>query len=198
MKRWERIAIIVAASLFVQLVAKIALTFVSTEMQIRLLPPIFYFIGVGTIALWFYLFMHTPKVKTAVADVTEQEAVEGTDKLPSNDEEAVVEHIARAVAAIYDNDVNDHYREAAQAVAPSIIYEVGSIIHTSEVNRQKSRDRDYLKKLENSRDTLFDDYTKKVNENYPALASATWDGLERVNKELEAQRKKLRSGNDRK
>lgn len=195
MKQWQKWGVFFAAILLAQFAVKVGMGFAPVDAQLAVTPILFFNIGIGAAYLWYVLFL-SPIFKRLTAE--RDKAVAALDKrtLPQDREAATTEIIARGIAAVYGNEINSTYREAAAAVTPALVETVYDMVESDRLSKEGTATDAYLHALEESRDRVLRDYTKKVEDNYNALAKNTWDGLERINREIEKVKAKNRKYQD--
>ncbi len=195
MKQWQKWGVFFAAILLAQLAVKVGMGFAPADTQLAVTPILFFNIGIGAAYLWYVLFL-SPIFKRLTAE--RDKAVDALNKrtLPEDREAATTEIIARGIAAVYGNEINSTYRDAAAAVTPALVETVYDMVESDRLSKEGTATDAYLRALEESRDRVLRDYTKKVEDNYNALAKNTWDGLERINREIEKVKAKNRKYQD--
>lgn len=195
MKAWHKYTIIGVASLVLNVLAGVAVLILTGTWPTSGTGWPFLLVGFALAYLWYLLFV-LPAMKRQEGTITALEAKLNNRALPEDAAEAAQELIAKAVASIYDNPVNDHYRKAAGAVTPAIVETIYDLVEADMLSQAGTASERYIKVLEDSRDKILAAYTEQKAKHYDALASNTWQGLEKVNAEIEKEKAKFRGNRE--
>lgn len=209
MKPWVKYLILGATAIFANALASVV-TFLVTGAW----PPAgttwpYIIVGYGLAAAWYFLFV-IPEHKRSLARLKiehEEATALAVDKalegmipdrkapLASETGNRIVEILARGLADVYGNDVNDSYREKAREIYPDMVNNVYDIV-IGEMDAERTlieESGEFLKTLEVERLAMLATYSDRVRNDFPALAKGEWEGLQRVNDQIESEKERIRN-----
>lgn len=209
MKPWVKYLILAASSVFANSVVALILGWITGTW-----PPAgttwpYVLVGYVVAAVWYFLFVRPEynrafsQIKTAHDEATAaavDKALEGMipdrkKPLASETGNRIVEILARGLADVYGNDVNDSYREKAREIYPDMVTNVYDIV-IGEMEAERAINEEsgeFLKTLETERLAMLATYSDRVRNDFPSLAKGEWEGLQRVTDQIENEKERIRN-----